>query len=325
MIQFLRCFIVFALLSFTTHLAYPQDAINNYTEPTPEHINIEGTNIYMIAPPFFLPSNDFKGFQDPTDMQSMIMVVEMPAPFAAMERGMTAEALAAQGMELTSKVNILVGKMPGMLLEANHPVSDVVFKKYILVYGSESKTVMINGGFLEENIELDERIRTSLMSTFVDETMEVDPRESIKYTVDESAGNLQFVGSQAGGLVFTRDGKQPPQSKERTVLAISQSYGKGAPITDQKNYAVKRMERLPYKFELDEEQGVKEVTIDELEGYEVHGKSTELENRSMCFTMLYTEDMTGYYVLIGQYTSGDTKALEDLQKVTRTFKRNEKK
>ena len=47
-------------------------------EKTENHIKVEGTNISMIPPASFEVSGNFKGFQNPIDKTSMIIIMEIP-------------------------------------------------------------------------------------------------------------------------------------------------------------------------------------------------------------------------------------------------------
>lgn len=61
--------------------------------PTVEHQLIEGTNVYLIPPQTFSPSDNFKGFQDPSDPYSMLMLMEIPGPFSEASEGFNTEIL----------------------------------------------------------------------------------------------------------------------------------------------------------------------------------------------------------------------------------------
>jgi hypothetical protein len=56
-------------------------------------IRVTGTSVALAPPPGFEPSNRFPGFER-ADLQSAVMVTEIPGPVADVSRGMTAAGLA---------------------------------------------------------------------------------------------------------------------------------------------------------------------------------------------------------------------------------------
>src|SRR5262245_52467297 len=59
-------------------------------------IRITGTSVAIAPPPGFEPSSRFPGFER-ADLQSSVMVTEIPGPVADVSRGMTAAGLATRG------------------------------------------------------------------------------------------------------------------------------------------------------------------------------------------------------------------------------------
>ena len=56
-------------------------------EKTKNHQQINGTNIFMVPPDSYSASNNFKGFQNPLDPTSMIMIIEIPGPYSEISNG----------------------------------------------------------------------------------------------------------------------------------------------------------------------------------------------------------------------------------------------
>jgi hypothetical protein len=58
-------------------------------------VRVTGTSVALAPPPGFEPSSRFPGFER-ADLQSSVMVTEIPGPFAEVTSGLTAAALATR-------------------------------------------------------------------------------------------------------------------------------------------------------------------------------------------------------------------------------------
>jgi len=188
------------------------------TEKTDNHLLIEGTNIFMIPPDSFASSNNFKGFQNPNDQTSMIMILEIPGPYLEVSKGFNAEMLKTRGMELKTKKEIKVANFDGLLIELDQAANGMVFSKQILIYGDEKSSMLINGVYLKDSLALGEKIKKSVLSTIVDAQLKSNPREALDYSLDENVGALQFKSVIGNGMLFNRDLKTPTESIDKASL-----------------------------------------------------------------------------------------------------------
>ena len=289
------------------------------TSKTADHLLIEGTNIYMVPPPSFLPSPNFKGFQNPNDPTAMIMTMAIPGPYAEVTAGFDPEMMKAQGMDLKSRKEINLGGYDGLLLEVNQAANGLNFSKYILAYGDESSTTIINGVFLEDSITLGKLVKESVLTTFLQTDMDVDPRAALPYTIDETIGALKFHSVIGNAMIFNRDLKTPTESKDRVTLLTDKSFVQ-TEIGDQKTFAISRIKSLPDDLVLIEEKGVKPIEIDQLKGYALFAKNNTNPEEEMYQVILF-DDEGYYYLLLGTYLKGEQTAIDEIMKAIQTFKR----
>ncbi len=310
--------ILFLLLSLITQSIFSQK-INEYTEPTEDHVLVKGTNIYMIPPKGYTESANFKGFQNPDDQTSMIMIVEIPGPFSEISKGFNTEMLATKGMKLISKKEVSINKFKGYLIDLEQDANGLTYAKNILIYGDNNSTTLINGIFLKNSKETETIIKRSVSSTVIDNEVKANPRETLDYNLDENAGNLVYVSVIGNGFLFNRDGKTPTQSDDTATLITDRSYNK-AEIGDHKQFCISRLNEFPEDYQVIDKKGINEIEIDSLKGYELYAKNLDRENELFYQVILFQED-GGYYIFIGTYLKNKESALKDIQKIIMTFKR----
>lgn len=306
------------LLSVLIQSIYSQN-INKYNKPTEDHILVKGTNINMIPPKDYIESANFKGFQNPNDQTSMIMIVEIPGPFNEISKGFNAEMLATQGMKLISKKETSINEFKGYIIDLEQDANGLTYAKNILIYGDDKSTTIINGVFLKNSKETEIIIKESINSAVIDNEVKVNPREALDYALDENIGSLVFVNVIGNGFLFNRDGKTPTQSDDKATLITDKSYGK-TKITNNKLFCVSRLKKYPNEYQIIDKKGVNEIEIDGLKGYQLYAKKLNAENELLYQVILFQED-GDYYIFIGTYLEEKENAINDIQKIIMTFKR----
>ncbi len=309
--------ILLLLLSLFTQSIFSQK-INEYSEPTKNHVLVKGTNINMIPPKGYTESTNFKGFQNSDDQTSMIMIVEIPGPFNEVSKGFTIEMLATKGMKLINKKEISINEFKGYLIDLEQEANGLTYAKNILIYGDDNSTTIINGVFLKNSKETEIIIKESVSSTVIDNRVKVNSREALDYTLEDS-GDLVFVSIIGNGFLFNRDGKIPTQSDDKATLIADRSYNK-TEIEDHKQFCLLRLKKFPDDYQIIDKKGVNEIEIDGLKGYELYAKNLDKENELLYQVILFQED-GGYYIFIGTYFKGKESTLKDIQKIIMTFKR----
>jgi len=286
---------------------------------TEKHQQISGTNIFMIPPDSFEFSNNFKGFQNPIDQTSMIMTMDIPGPYSEVSKGFNSEMLKSRGMELKTKRDIQVAEFNGLLIELDQPANDMVFSKQILIYGNEKSTTIINGVYLKDSLQLGEKIKQSILTTIVDSDLKNNPRESLNYSLDENAGSLKFMAVIGNGMLFNRDLKTPTESVDKATLLTDKSFAK-VEIENEKLFCISRLKNYPDDYSVIPSQGINEIDIDNLKGFELFAKNNDKVNEEMYQVILFDEN-GGYYLFVGTYVTGSENAIYDIKEIIKTFKR----
>lgn len=288
-------------------------------EKSVNHIQIKGTNIFMVPPASFESSSNFKGFQNPNDQTSMIVAMEIPGPYFEVSKGFDSEVLQKQGMELNTKKEINVAGFDGLLIELDQSANGMIFSKQILIYGNEKSSTLINGVYLKDSLQLGEKIKQSVLTTFVDSEVESNPREALNYSLNENVGSLKFKTVIGNGMLFNRDLKTPTESVDKATLLTDKSFAK-VEIKNEKSFCIARLKKYPADYAIIQDKGVNEVKIDNLKGFELFAKNNDDESEEMYQVILF-DKKGGYYLFVGTYVTGSDKAISDIKNVIQTFKR----
>ncbi|MEL6670576.1 MAG: hypothetical protein AAFR61_00145 [Bacteroidota bacterium] len=308
-------------LGFCLPFLYSQ-ALNDLTEVSADHQQLQGTNVYMAPPEGFEHSETMKGFKSPDYPNAMIMLVEVPGPYAQVSAGFSqTDMMKARGMELLSKEAVMVGGLTGVLLKLEQEAMGMVYRKHILVYGNEQTTTLINAVFLKEKEELDPLFEASIRSTFVQTDLKIDPREALPYAVDESLGKLQFISVMGNGMLFNRDKKTPTQSEDKASLIVDRSFAK-VDVPNKGVWTMMRLDKLPDPMEPLEEPGLEEVELAGLKGYSIYGQNKKDQDEEVYLIALFPEE-GGYFIMIGSYHKDFPQARADVQAVINSFRLKE--
>lgn len=288
-------------------------------EKTKNHQQIIGTNIFMVPPGSYSVSNNFKGFQNPLDPTSMIMIVEIPGPYSEISKGFNFEMLKSKGMELKTKKETNISNFKALLIELDQPANGMIFSKHILIYGNEKSTTLINGIYLKDSLQLGEKIKQSVFSTFIDTNLKSDPRASLSYSLNENTGALKFKAVMGNGMLFNRDLKTPTESTDKATLLVDKSFG-AIEIENKKLFCISRLKKYPNDYSVIPSKGINEVEIDDLKGYELFAKNNDKVDEEMYQVILFDEG-GGYFLFVGTYLTSSHQAIVDIKNIINTFKR----
>jgi len=306
--------IAITLLTFSSVIG--QTITNNVL--TIEHQNIIGTKISLIPPKGFVKADNFLGLQQ-TQSGSTIMVLDIPGPFSETSKGMTKEGFLSQGVEVKTIENLTLNNLPAILVTGEQNAHGNIYTKYVLCFGTNQETIMVNGASPNNLEEIAREIKTSILTSFYEKDKKINPFEVLDYEIDISKSKLIFAKSMSNSMTFNIDGLLPTKSADKTSLTIAKSFSKIA-IADRKLFALNRLKQLP--IEITKTEATEEITIDGISGYEVlltsNNKKTS-EPEKIYFVMLFSDNL--YYIFYGSSNQNFDDNINELKKVVKTFKR----
>ena len=270
------------------------------TSLTDDHQEIDGTNLAMIPPPNFEQTDLFTGLTLESKTAS-ILVVSMPTAFEMLASGFTQENLDRNQIKIISKDSMVFNGKDGFLLKLKQPAQGRTFYKWLLAFGIDDKTYLINGIYPEEfEDELGDIIKQAILSSFLIEEKVVDPLNAVDYQINLDDNWLKFAsGIENSTLIFTVDGKLPPQTDDKTLFIVGKSIGK-AFVNDPLEFSKERLKEMPVEVEEIDKKNIHKVEFGGLSGYEIiaYGQSQEKKNKELVYqVILFKEDI--YYILVG--------------------------
>lgn len=289
-------------------------------ELSAQHIAVTGTQVSLIPPPGFVPSNNFTGFQQDSTGSS-IMVMDIPGNFGTLLDAFTPEAMRTQGMRMTRKESLVINGRDAFLIDAEQPAYGLVFTKYILGLDTDDGVVMINGVHPDDlSGQEAQAIRDAVLSVVHDPARNADPLQALNFTIDTGPSKLQLANVLANTMMFTVDGQAPTQSTDKTALMVGSSIAEMT-IEDRAAFAESRLRQMPTLGDIVIEE-TRTVEIDGMPGIELvaYGTDSRARSRKLVFqTMLFGESL--YYLIVGTTIDAFTENLAMFRTVTQTFAR----
>jgi len=286
---------------------------------TDQHVSVAGTKVSMILPEGFEKAENFNGFQH-IETGSSIIIVEMPGPFSEYKKGFTKAKGKSHGMDLIDKQDITINGFSAILIEAVQPAYGTIFNKYILVFGTEQNTIMINGTFPKELKKvMSADIKKSLLSVVYETDKNVNPLDEIGYSVNIENTKLKYANSMAKSVLYSVDGKIPPESEDKTFFILGSSLN-NIEIVDKKQFAIDRVNKTATFRNIDIEK-IQEIEINGLFGYEIiaNGINDKTGKMDKIYYVILFND-TKYYLMIGIADNDYENNIELFKKVSKTFR-----
>lgn len=286
--------------------------------PTDKHIPVPGTKFSIIPPAGFVKAPNFFGFQQP-ESGSSILFTNVKAPFDAISKAFTKESLLSKGMELERMESFTLNGFPALFISCKQQSKGVIFTKYSILCGSNEQVWIVNGVFHQEMKEIGKEINKSMLTIYYDSNKKDDALEAIDFEIKTTGSRLVYVGVVSGSLIYSNDGKIPPETKEKTYLIASKSFS-NTTIEDKKLFCLNRLKTTP--FELISTDSIAEIMIDGISGYEIvaSGKNLKKTEDVLIYqVILFSDDL--YYIILGSANQDFEKNLDEFRKMVKAFNR----
>lgn len=283
------------------------------TKITLEHSEIFGTKISMIAPSDFSRATNFLGFQH-EETNSSIMALDFPTSFEKVSNGLNKENFEKQGVIVKSFDSIIFNGLAGYFISGTQTAYGSEFSKYILVFGTATETIMINGAAPVDDLLLSESVKIALLSAVYDANKVLTPLDAVDFKIAVDGTDFTFSESMSNMLIYKKT-TDDLESKGRIVIAKSISK---SDIVDKKEFAVNRMKGLP--MQVNKILSTKNLVINDLEAYEVVAEGVNRKSGSKEFAFLtIIFNHLDNYVLYGSFFTDVDINTQELRKIAKTF------
>ncbi len=279
-------------------------------------IAVPGTKCSLVPPTGFVPATNFAGFQH-SALGASIMITEITAPYEALVKSFTKEALAAKGMTLIKNETVDFKQGKATLVQVTQEAAGATYKKLMLLFKQNDQTVMVNGIFPVASDAIEADMKTALFSTVYNAAQDDDPLAAASFIINTAGTDFEATKFISGSLMYTTDGMIPTQ---RPIFMVAPSL-QNIPAASQRQYAEQRLRKLPGA----ENAVIKQTTaisIDGLNGYEIIADSKTKEGKAqLTYQVMIYDSQGAYFVIVGQAAEETGKYLQQFQQLAKTFKR----
>lgn len=284
-------------------------------------VRVTGTSVALAPPADFVPSSRFPGFER-ADLQSSIMVTEIPGPVADVTRGLTAGGLATRGMTLISSARQLVDGRQALLLKVSQPAGGMTVHKWMIVSGDARTTVMIVGTFPQEyEPQVGDAMKDSLLTArWSVVTAPPDHFEGLSFRISSTPA-LKIAGRMSNTLLLTESGRMGPQGPTAALFVVGTSLA-AVDLSDLKAFAMTRASQTKQL------RGVRvsdhgPSAIGDEAAYELIAEGTDIATgRLVTLYQVVLPDPQGYVLMQGMVASSRAATMvPEFRKAAQTFRR----
>lgn len=306
---------LFILIFLSSYFVSGQTMIKS--QLSPEHKEIRGSKINIIPPKGFTIASNFLGFQD-AKTNSSIIVLEVPASFDKTSGSLTVENLLKQGVKALNIETIIFNGLKAKFIKSEQTAYGIDFIKYSLVFGTESETMMINGIFPKENIQLEQEITKAIMSSVYNPEKVISALDTVDFQISVEGTDFVFAKSMSNMLIYSRDGKMPTELNDKASIVIAKSISK-LEISDKKEFSINKIKGLT--MQISKILQVEPISINGLSGYEIlaDGVNRKTGAKEQAYQVLLFNHLD-YYVLYGSSSDNYDANSKIFKRIAASFK-----
>ncbi len=297
-------------------LALSQNILNINNTITPEHQRVEGTKIYMIAPPNFTQTPQTIGFKQ-NDKENSIIIRESAGSYKSLVQTFMTENMTVKGFKIVSQEKFMLNDYEAAFFKLTQKVHRTTFTKLLLFFGDSEYCVLSSAVFEQNNnSEFEAMMKKTLLSVAYREENEAEPMPK-GFRLDFKNSGLVFARNISDAVIYSSDGS----TSVNALTKNSFFAGSGKNIrTDHEAFAAERLQKQ-IKTELKIESK-KTISIAGLQGVEIIASTTTAEGkaRSLFQTLLFQGET--YYILYGSTTENNAAQIAVFQQLAKTFELN---
>jgi hypothetical protein len=113
--------------------------------------------------------------------------------------------------------------LPAILVTGTQSANGGDFTKYILIFGTEKESVILNGVFPKSYTRAGEEIKKSILTAYYNPNQTISAFDILNYTLNVDSTKLKFAKFFSNSLLYTIDGQLPTLSEDKTNLIVSRS------------------------------------------------------------------------------------------------------
>jgi hypothetical protein len=254
----------------------PASLLAQSTPPADSYAEIPGTHVSLRIPEGFAVREGFPGLIR-SDVDAFVLANEIEVPLAQVLADMTAEGMAADGVTLLRSDKVTAGGQSATLFHTKHRDETGEVRKWFLLFGGDTLTVMLAASApaaMEE--ELGRILEQTLLTVKWFPDRVIDPYAGMGFLLRRSD---RFVvrGRKPGGVLLTRtDAPRELTPAEPIVVVYSATSAAAAPLAVLVRAELTENPQFTGYSNLAE----RAVTISDLNGHEVVADAEEASTQT---------------------------------------------
>jgi hypothetical protein len=285
-----------------------------------DKVRVPGTQTMLEPPAGFTPSERFPGFER-ADLQSSVVITEVPAPVGELSKAMTKEALASQGMTLLSSRTQTVDGRERLLLHVAQQAAGVDFLKWMLLSGDQNKSSMVVGTYPKSaESKVGGAVKAAVLSAVPAAAGGGDVFEGLRFRVTATP-TLKISTRMGNMLLLTETGNRPPVGPNEALYVVGSSLGSTA-MGGLKDFSQARASQTAALKDVRNFKG-RDMKLDGLPAYELTADGNDVRSgAAMKLYQVIAADGDGYFIAQGLVATARAKqSIAEFQRVTNSFKR----
>lgn len=167
------------------------------------YTDIPGTRISLRVPPGFSVAEDFPGIVH-QEYGIAVVTVEIPLPLVTLLAEMTEQEFANEGMTLLRSEKVAVSGRDATLFQASQNEPDGAVHKWLVVFGDEKRTILLDASAPELLQPLVGNIlKDCLLTARWDPAKVLDPYAGMGFSLRQS-DIFEIRGRRPGGVLLAR-------------------------------------------------------------------------------------------------------------------------
>ena len=198
---------------------------------TAEPVFVPGSQVGLVPPPGFIPSDTFKGFLSPQESGS-ILIVEMPAQAYDQVSGVSDAMWATKGITVQSRTVLSIDGARAVLIKGRQNYSGIALKKWMIIIGFDDLTAMVTAQIPATVAkERQAAIESSLGTIQLRAALSLDQKlAALPFSIG-ATDTMRVTNVLAGNTVLlTRGPKNIVEGAEQPMLIIARSFTRASAV-----------------------------------------------------------------------------------------------
>lgn len=279
------------------------------------HVAIEGTDCYLIPPLGFVSAPEINGFRNSTKT-AVISAKKLPIPYSDMEKELTSEMLATMKMTLLDRQDLSLLSGKGIQLKVSYSLDGKKYIRQSVMFGNETVTIAVNGDYPEEQKELEESVKKSLLSTIFQVMPTSECLKTVKYSIRIPGNYFKLSRFLGNCLFFTVDGTIPTSKPYLMTTRIPETV----PTADQKEFSVNLLKVIS-EGDVSDPESATEFQAGEMKGYELISRVDAQGKKQLHYVATLFDKTSGSYMVAGVANEAPEANLNRFREIAKTLRR----